>query len=93
MECCGGESYNDYETSNWVNTQEPSDDPNNFPVPATCCKNYLTHHDRTATCQAFVSQDRQKNDNVWEKVSKHEFEEVNCISCANFIVTIVLIFL
>ncbi|RUS85091.1 hypothetical protein EGW08_007143 [Elysia chlorotica] len=72
LECCGGEGPLDYAQAVWT----PTDPSKDVEVPASCCKRYLQHKDRSRTCYMYVSDtDREKSEDVWQNGCKKNLQE------------------
>lgn len=71
LECCGGEGPLDYRESVWKLKKDPL-----VEVPASCCKNYLQHKDRSKTCYMYISDtDNEKSTDIWQNGCKESLRD------------------
>ncbi|GFO18151.1 tetraspanin [Plakobranchus ocellatus] len=71
LECCGGEGPLDYDAAVWRAEKSPQ-----VEVPASCCKNYLQHNDRSRTCFMYLpTLDRVKSDAIWQNGCKESLQD------------------
>ncbi|GFR73455.1 tetraspanin [Elysia marginata] len=83
LECCGGEGPLDYREAVWRLQKDKL-----VELPASCCKRYLQHKDRTKTCYLFKSDtDKEKSEDVWQNGCKKNLQEF----LDNYIIVIISI--
>ncbi|KAK3782300.1 hypothetical protein RRG08_039120 [Elysia crispata] len=71
LECCGGEGPLDYSTSVWQTSSNKD-----VEVPASCCKRYLQHKDRSRLCTMYVTDtDREKSEDTWQDGCKEKLQK------------------